>query len=221
MKLIKICSLLALLAIAGCAGKNSTKETDPEFFELLAVTIKTTKGDIQVVVIPASFRKEVREDHTNYFLNCADPKIATFDGAAIKPTSGPRGYKFFDCVEFYIPQLKGKAIKTIKFANIVPCRGTLYLNQTSSTMAAEAWRFIILKRNSKEKGCKQDILLPSAGRVACVGQVTKGLDILDKLTKNDKIISIRPAPTYKVSAKKYAMYGAGRIDNFADILKND
>ncbi len=70
-----------------------------------------------------------------------------------------------------------------------------------------------------EKGYKQNILLPSAGRVACIGQVTRGLEILDKLTEKDIVNSIKPAPDYKVSAKKYAMYGAGRIDNFADILK--
>ena len=214
----------ALLAAGGCTGTKNPddpSEVKPgqKHIDMPTIIIQTTRGDIHVVLFPVSREIKKQKRHFVYFHSSVIKGY--FDKCTIIPTFGPR--RFFEKLIFRSndSRLSGKYVPTTLAGTVQPVRGTLYMELTEQKegVYADAGIFVILRKGTRESGYPE-LLLPSAGMVLCIGQVSKGLDILDEIKPNDTIISITRGPDYKVSVEKLGKLGRG-ISNLGDVLETE
>ena len=214
-------TLLVLLAVAASGCKNNDGTTRPEgnkpepkFFNCPTIIIKSTQGDMRVVLFPS-------QPATQHFIHFVEnAKKGYYNGCKILFEHEPHGiYEY--AVLRNTSGAGGKMLQTARFANFHPVRGTLCIRQlfTDADIYADPYSFVLIKENLRQLAGQELRML--SGSMFCIGQIISGLDILDKLTEKDTILGIVDGTPFSVSTEKYAKLSTSEIDNFADVLKTE
>ena len=175
-RLLLAVSIVALVIAAGCpSGKDKQPKAYPtEYIDKPTMIIKTTQGDIRVVLL-ASAEEETFRDRFFTFFTMSAPQ--GYYNGPIHPDFGRA--RMYEMVVFYRAEsIKTEtSIETQKFLNIEPVAGTLYYENKQTPIYAEenptmsplpraiVSNFQIVTRTSQDIGRYKDIYLPSAGRL--------------------------------------------------------
>ncbi len=216
-------TLFILLAVAasGCKGKNggsgpADDRPEPKFIDCPTITIKTTQGDIRVVLFPS----QPAMPHYTYFVGKA--REGYYNECEILFERDPHGI-YEIAVLRNTSDAGGKTLQTVRVANFHPVRGTLCIRQLfrvgAANIHADPYSFVLVRKNLRKFAGKEFRML--AGNMFCIGQTVSGLEVLDKLTKKDTILGIVEGAPVRVSTEKLAKLGTSEIDNFADVLKTE
>ncbi len=214
-------ALFILLAVAasGCTSKNGATGPDgnkpePKFFNCPTIIIKSTQGDMRVVLFPS----QPATQHFIHFVENAEKGY--YNGCKILFEREPHGFYEYAVLR-NTSDAGGKTLQTMRLANFHPVRGTLCIKQlfTETDIYADPYSFVLIKENLRQLAGEELRML--SGDMFCIGQIISGLDVLDKLTGKDTILGVVDGTPISVSTEKYAKLGTSEIDNFADVLKTE
>jgi len=211
--------ILLAVAAASCTSKNgatgpANNKPEPKFFNCPTIIIKSTQGDMRVVLFPS----QPATQHFIHFVENAEKGY--YNRCKIQFVREPHGiYEY--AVLRNTSDAGGKRLQTMRLANFHPVRGTLCIKQlfTDADIYADPYSFVLIKENRRQLGGGELRML--SGSMFCIGQIISGLDVLDKLTGKDTILGIVDGTPISVSTEKYAKLGTSEIDNFADVLKTE
>ncbi len=226
MRRLLIPVLLCVLLAAGCNGGPAPVESGNETQRVTVLrptyVINTTKGPIKVALFPT-----YREYEGKFYIDGTETQYLAFvEGAHSGYYNGapaiPVRKVVADYVWFFSRSRSGDyAVPYLPKSNIQPVRGTLCVMRLDSAnrpgIYADKRSFMIVRNIATEIGGREQF--PLKGIHFPIGQVVEGWKVLDKLGKDDSIVSMEKGADTTVSAEKLKMLSEGKIDDFAKVLE--